>query len=183
MNSKTNDLNNESIHTILVFCLRILLICTLFMPLIVTTSTYFPFVVGKAIFSRILIEFAVILWIPVVILSRDYRPRKSPIFIAFSTYILIATVSSILGVSLNVSFWSTYERMQGLCPIQQRPARPLRPTRTRGVDLLLHPHGGGSHRPVWGQGERLGAASKPQPNTGAGMPVLGYITEHKVPSL
>lgn len=114
MNSKTSELNSESIHTILVLCLRILLICTLFMPLIVTTSTYFPFVVGKAIFSRILIEFAIILWVPVVILSKDYRPRKSPVFIALSIYILIATISSIFGVSLNVSFWSTYERMQGL---------------------------------------------------------------------
>jgi len=114
MNSKTSELNSESIHTILVLCLRILLICTLLMPLIVTTSTYFPFVVGKAIFSRILIEFAIILWVPVVILSKYYRPRKSPVIIALSIYILIATISSIFGVSLNVSFWSTYERMQGL---------------------------------------------------------------------
>ena len=114
MNSKTSELNSESIQTILVLCLRILLICTLLMPLIVTTSTYFPFVVGKAIFSRILIEFAIILWVPVVILSKDFRPRKSPVFIALSIYILIATISSIFGVSLNVSFWSTYERMQGL---------------------------------------------------------------------
>ena len=45
-----------------ILCLKILVFCVLFMPLIVTPSTFFPFVVGKAVYSRILIEMAVILW-------------------------------------------------------------------------------------------------------------------------
>ena len=51
-----------------ILCLKILVFCVLFMPLIVTPSTFFPFVVGKAVYSRILIEMAVILWIPLMVL-------------------------------------------------------------------------------------------------------------------
>ena len=97
-----------------ILCLKILVFCVLFMPLIVTPSTFFPFVVGKAVYSRILIEMAVILWIPLMVLKRSLRPSKNSIIIALSIYIFVSILSSLFGVSFNVSFWSTFERMQGL---------------------------------------------------------------------
>ena len=95
-------------------CLKILVFCVLFMPLIVTPSTFFPFVVGKAIYSRILIEMAIILWIPLMLLNRSLRPQKNSIIISLGLYIFVSVLSSIFGVSFNASFWSTFERMQGL---------------------------------------------------------------------
>ena len=97
-----------------VFCIRVVLMIVLFMPLIVSTSTFFPFVVGKAIFYRIFIEIAFLMWIPLLVMCPKFRTFKSPITIALSTYMLIAVLSSFTGVSLNISIWSTYERMQGV---------------------------------------------------------------------
>ncbi len=93
---------------------RLLLLGVLFMPLIVSTSTFFPFVVGKAVYSRIMIELAFILWLPIIVTSREFRLPKNLILIAMAIYILVSIVSAIFGVSFNASFWSTYERMQGL---------------------------------------------------------------------
>ena len=97
-----------------IFCIRVVLITVLFMPLIVSTSTFFPFVVGKAVFYRIFIEIAFLMWIPLLVISPKLGNYKSPITIILSTYMLIAIISSFTGVSLNVSIWSTYERMQGV---------------------------------------------------------------------
>ena len=93
---------------------RLLLLGVLFMPLIVSTSTFFPFVVGKAVYSRIMIELAFIMWIPLIVSSKEFRLPKNLILIAMAIYILVSIVSAIFGVSFNASFWSTYERMQGL---------------------------------------------------------------------
>lgn len=93
---------------------RLLLLGVLFMPLIVSTSTFFPFVVGKAVYSRIMIELAFILWVPLIVSSKEFRLPKNLILIAMAIYILVSIVSAIFGVSFNASFWSTYERMQGL---------------------------------------------------------------------
>ena len=106
--------SEQALVTAGVLCLRILVFCVLFMPLIVTPSTFFPFVVGKAIYSRILIELAVILWVPLMFLVKSLRPSKNSIIISLGIYILASILSSLFGVSFNASFWSTFERMQGL---------------------------------------------------------------------
>ena len=115
MTTKTRNLDDpQAAIGAFIFCIRCVLLIVLFMPLIVSTSTFFPFVVGKAIFYRIFIEIAFLMWIPLIILSPKLRNFKSPIVIAVSIYMLIALIASFTGVSSNVSIWSTYERMQGL---------------------------------------------------------------------
>ncbi len=115
MTTKTRNLDDpQAAIGAFIFCIRCVLLIVLFMPLIVSTSTFFPFVVGKAIFYRIFIEIAFLMWVPLIILSPKLRNFKSPIVIVVSMYMLIAAVASFTGVSSNISIWSTYERMQGL---------------------------------------------------------------------
>lgn len=109
-----NSNQEESLVSALALMTRLLVILALFMPLVVTTSTLFPYVVGKAIFSRVVIEIAVILWLPLIIMSKEHRPAKSALVAAFVIYLAVSIISSMTGVSMNSSFWSTYERMQGL---------------------------------------------------------------------
>lgn len=109
-----NSNQEQSLVPVLASMTRILVILALFMPLVVTTTTLFPYVVGKAVFSRVLIEMAVILWLPLIILSKEHRPPKSTVVAAFVIYLAVSIVSSMTGVSMNSSLWSTYERMQGL---------------------------------------------------------------------
>ena len=86
----------------------------LVMPLVVTRDTFFPFVVGKALYSRVLIEIAFAVWIVLAVRSASYRPVRSRLMIAFAVYVAVSLAASFAGVSLQRSIWSTYERMQGV---------------------------------------------------------------------
>ena len=86
----------------------------LVMPLVVTRDTFFPFVVGKALYSRVLIEIAFAAWIVLAVRNASYRPVLSRLMIAFAVYVAVSLAASFAGVSLQRSIWSTYERMQGV---------------------------------------------------------------------
>ena len=86
-------------------------------PLIVMASplpsTFFPFIVGKALYIRSLVEIAFVLWLVLAFWYPSHRPPRSWIVSALAAYVLIVLISSLLGVSPQRSLWSTYERMQG----------------------------------------------------------------------
>ena len=58
---------------ILVKIVYLNLILILWTPMIVSAETVYPFVISKAFYSRILIEFAVALWLALAILDSRYR--------------------------------------------------------------------------------------------------------------
>jgi len=94
---------------------------TPFLVLIVTSSLFFPFITGKNFIFRILIEITFALWLILVIFDKKYlpvrqagHPKKSWILIALSSFIIILIFSSVFGENFYRSFWSNYERMEGL---------------------------------------------------------------------
>ena len=101
----------------LVTAIRIVLALVMVTPLIVMTdplpNTLFPYVVGKALWSRTLIEIAFGLWIILLLRDSSYRPPKSWTLAALGVYVLIALLATFFSVSPTRSLWSTYERMQG----------------------------------------------------------------------
>jgi len=86
----------------------------LFMPLIVSTDTIFPFIVGKAIYSRIVIALVFGLWAILAFRNEDFRPPRSRLIILLGIYLFISLSAGIFGVSFQRSLWSTFERMQGI---------------------------------------------------------------------
>lgn len=86
----------------------------LFIPLIGANGLYFPFITGKAFTFRILIEVLGGIWLLLAIVDKRYRPRFSWILVAVLAFIATITVADILGVNPHRSFWSDFERMDGL---------------------------------------------------------------------
>ena len=86
----------------------------LLMPLLVSTDTLFPFIVGKALHARAMILFVVGLWLVLAYAYPVFRPSRSWILLAFALYLGVSLISGLLGVSPQRSLWSTYERMQGV---------------------------------------------------------------------
>ncbi|MBH74247.1 MAG: hypothetical protein CL896_00455 [Dehalococcoidia bacterium] len=99
---------------ILVKIVYLNLILILWTPIIVSPETVYPFVISKAFYSRILIEFAVALWLSLAILDSRYRPRRSKILFAIAIYFTLAVLATIAGANPYFSFWSDLERMNGL---------------------------------------------------------------------
>ncbi len=98
----------------LTFGIKAVLVSLIWMPLIISFDTMYPHVVGKALFSRSAIEVILFLWIILIALEPDYRPRKSWIFLAIAIYMIIGFLSAMSGVSFSHSVWSDYNRMWGL---------------------------------------------------------------------
>ena len=83
-------------------------------PLVVSTSTLFPFVVGKAVWSRSLIEIAFAFWAWLALRDPSARPPRSRLLLLLGAGLGVALLSAAFGVSWQRSVWSTYERMQGI---------------------------------------------------------------------
>ncbi len=96
---------------------RVVLGLVLAAPLIVMAdplpSTMFPYVVGKAVYTRLLIELAFAMWLVLVLWHPSYRLPRSRLVWVLAIYVGVVLVASLTGVSLQRSLWSTYERMQG----------------------------------------------------------------------
>ena len=99
---------------ILVYVIRAGVVLLLLTPFVVSPRTIFPFVVGKALYSRSLIEIIFVSWVLLALFKPSWRPPRSRILVLLAAALGIAVLSAGFGVSIQRSFWSNYERMQGV---------------------------------------------------------------------
>ncbi len=85
-----------------------------FIPLIVAPSLFFPFVTGKNFAFRIITEIILALWLILLFKDASYRPKKSWLLWAITAFVSIIALADIFGDNFSKSFWSNYERMEGL---------------------------------------------------------------------
>lgn len=90
------------------------LMLILFAPLIIYGDAYFPFVFPRNIFFRLIIDIIFPLYIWLVIKNTYQWPKFNKGLILFVLFILTLTISSIFGGHFLFSFWSSFERMDGL---------------------------------------------------------------------
>lgn len=80
-----------------------------------TSGFYFPFISGKNMLFRFLVEIAFFGWVILALKDAAYRLniRKSPILIAYSVFMGVLLLADMFGVDPFKSFWSNFERMEG----------------------------------------------------------------------
>ena len=83
-------------------------------PVFFTKRYIFTFTPEKTFLFFALVEIIFFLWLVLVINNKKYLPKPSPVLISFGAFLAIYTLSGILGVDWNNSFWSTISRMTGL---------------------------------------------------------------------
>ncbi len=86
---------------------------SLFTPLIISNSGFYPFIFGKAIFFQVLIEILFILYIVLIFKNPKYRPKLNLLNIAVLAYFLVLGLTTLVSLDPIRSFWSTQERMTG----------------------------------------------------------------------
>ncbi|MDO8424291.1 MAG: O-antigen ligase family protein, partial [bacterium] len=84
-----------------------------FIPFLVSSSFFFPFITTKAFAWRIIVEVVFAAWLLLALRAPEYRPKKSVIFYALALFLAVVGLSDLLGVAPVKSFWSNYERMEG----------------------------------------------------------------------
>lgn len=91
-----------------------LLAIALITPFFISKAMFFPFIAGKGFFFRVIVEIVFALWLVLAMADKNYRPKSSPVFWALATVVAVLTLSTIFGVNPYRSFWSNFERMEGL---------------------------------------------------------------------
>lgn len=88
---------------------------------IVTTSTLFPFIVGKYAWFRSTVDLALIFFLLGILFQPDakaFEERavklfKTPLVIAVSIFVLMFLLACLFGINPSFSFWSNFERGEG----------------------------------------------------------------------
>lgn len=80
-----------------------------------TSGMYFPFIAGKNLLFRLLVDISFAAWVVLAFRSAQYRIdwKKSPLLIAYGIFIAVLFIADIFGVDVYKSFWSNFERMEG----------------------------------------------------------------------
>lgn len=85
-----------------------------FVAFIVSSTMFFPFITGKNFTFRIITEIIFALWVILALRDQAFRPKFSYIFASFAVLVSIMAIADIFGENPSRSFWSNYERMDGL---------------------------------------------------------------------
>lgn len=94
---------------------RILLYAAPFLVLIFIGSFYFPFVITRTIYFRLALQLGLSLYLLLLALNfKKYRPRFNFGLALVITFLLIQLAAAIFGLDLYKSFWSDFERMEGV---------------------------------------------------------------------
>ena len=93
--------------------IKVLIFAVPFLSLVISRSMLFPYITGRNFWFRILVEIALVLWIGLVVLDKEARPKLTPLFWIIGAFVLITGLADLLGADPYTSFWSRYERMEG----------------------------------------------------------------------
>lgn len=85
-----------------------------FIPLLVTSSLFFPFISGKNFAFRIIVEVIFASWVILAFWDAKYRPKFSLILGSIIAFVSIIAIANVFGENPFKSFWSNFERMDGL---------------------------------------------------------------------
>ena len=76
-------------------------------------SMLFPYITGKNFAFRILVEIAAAAWLMLMILNKEYRPKKSLILWIYSAFVFVLLLADIFSINPTRAFFSNFERMEG----------------------------------------------------------------------
>jgi hypothetical protein len=107
-------MQNNSVSFVLQWGVRIAIWILLFTPLIISSTWFFPYITGKNFFFRIVTELAFGMWLALIFVDARFRPRRGIIVWTFLAFMVVLVIAGIFGADLYHSFWSNYERMEGL---------------------------------------------------------------------
>jgi len=84
-----------------------------FLTLYVENDYFFPFITGKNLWFRIIVDVVFAAWIILALYEVKYRPRISGIVWSFGALLVIMFFANWFGKHPESSFWSNFERMDG----------------------------------------------------------------------
>lgn len=95
---------------------KIFILASLIAPLFIKAdSLVFPYISGKVYLFRLLMLISFSLWVALLLRERQYRPKfKNLLIITTILFLIGLTISAFFGVDVIYSFFSGFERGEGI---------------------------------------------------------------------
>ncbi|MEK7170638.1 MAG: O-antigen ligase family protein, partial [Patescibacteria group bacterium] len=84
-----------------------------FVPLIIASSLFFPFITGKGFAFRIIVEVVFACYLLLALRRPEFRPKRSLILYGVLAFITAVFLADAFAVNPFKAFWSNFERMEG----------------------------------------------------------------------
>src|SRR3989344_3326960 len=97
----------------LLWATRIGIFLVPFVPLVVTSSLFFPFITGKGFAFRIVTEVIFACWLLLALRMPAFRPKRSILLWSIAAFLGIVLVADLAGENPFKALWSNFERMEG----------------------------------------------------------------------
>ncbi|MDP3901392.1 MAG: O-antigen ligase family protein [bacterium] len=110
-------MNSKSLTSFYSWGVKIIIFVIPFLSLYISSSLYFPYITGRNFGFRILIELALVLWLGLILLRPEYRPKSSFLLWALLIFVFVIGLANVFGIDSYYSFWSRFERMEGFIMI------------------------------------------------------------------
>lgn len=107
-------MSKEKISLILLKIIQVGVLVILFLPLVMHSQFFFPFIVVKNVLFRIAVEIIFAVYLVLAWHDRRYRPKFNLLAYAVVGFLAISLLAGALGIGFYRSFWGNYERMSGL---------------------------------------------------------------------
>lgn len=100
---------------------KFFLSASLFSVVLVTSSTLFPFIVGKYSFFRACVDFSLVFFLLGLLTDprakqfeeRAMKVLRHPLSIAVAVFVFVYVLAGVVGIEPSFSFWSNFERGEG----------------------------------------------------------------------
>lgn len=95
--------------------IRYLLYLAALTPLIFIQGFYYPFIITKTLYFRLLIQLALSLYLLLLAINyKEYKPRFNPALILVLVFLAVNFLAAIFGPNFYKSFFSNFERLEGV---------------------------------------------------------------------
>tara|TARA_Y100000310_G_C20696651_1_gene826180 strand:+ start:2119 stop:4599 length:2481 start_codon:yes stop_codon:yes gene_type:complete len=86
----------------------------LFLPLVMNSKFFFPFIVPKNVLFRVAVELIFAAYLILAYFEPRFRPKFNKLTLTVLAFFGAFSLAGILGINFNRSFWGNYERMGGI---------------------------------------------------------------------
>ncbi len=97
--------------------LKFLIFVIPFLVLVVPDAMFFPFITGRAFLFRVAIDLAVGIYLGLIILDKDSRPKNNFLNWCVFSLVVVAFAADCFAFVPLKALWSNYERMEGFATI------------------------------------------------------------------
>lgn len=105
--------DDDLIEKWLLLIVRVGIFAVLITPLIVLRNAYFPYIVPKTIYFRIVVDLILLVYLWLCCRNQFWLPKKSWLSASLVFYYAVLILATVFSLNPIRSFWSTWERMDG----------------------------------------------------------------------